>query len=200
MTASHRVVTTALTVGLTAASLLVASTARAGCLPLDGKGAALFKPNGATAAFQVAGFGRPGDFDASTIVGLWQFQFVSTITTDLPDGTQINPGDIVDAGYVTWHADGTELMNSGRPPMTSSFCMGVWKQTGRSQYKLNHVALSWDPTGQHLVGPASIKEDIVLSDHGEQYSGHFTTDQFDTNNHLLLHFEGRIAARRIGVE
>src|SRR5690348_4421092 len=36
-------------------------------------------------------------------------------------------GTVIDHGFAQWHADGTELMNSSRPPMTGSFCMGTWK-------------------------------------------------------------------------
>ena len=93
---------------------------------------------------------KPASFahfsDSAAIVGFWKVQF------KLSDGT------VFDDGYVTWHSDGTELMNSGRPPMTGNFCMGAWKQTGRSTYKLNHYALSWDPTGTTLIGPANLRE------------------------------------------
>ena len=43
-----------------------------------------------------------------------------------PDGTQL------DNALVTWHSDGTELMNSARPPQDGNFCMGVWKKTGKN--------------------------------------------------------------------
>src|SRR5712691_1774031 len=56
------------------------------------------------------------DWVGAPITGLWKFQFA------LPDGT------VIDQGYVTWHADGTELINSLHPPITGSFCMGVWKR------------------------------------------------------------------------
>ena len=70
------------------------------------------------------------DSNQPAIVGLWKFAFTATTPFSGP----------FDAGYVQWHSDGTELMNSGRAPTTGSFCMGVWKQTGRSTYKLNHFA------------------------------------------------------------
>lgn len=44
--------------------------------------------------------------------------------------------------------------------MTGSFCMGVWEHTGLHNYNLNHFALSWDPTGAHLMRPTNIKENI----------------------------------------
>ena len=119
------------------------------------------------------------------IVGLWQIQFA------LPDGT------VIDSGYATWHSDGTEIMNSGRAPMTSSFCMGAWKQTKNGMFKLNHFALSWDSTGQNLVGPANIRELVAVDHTGNHYSGTFTIDQYDTNGNLLAHVAGSVTATRI---
>jgi hypothetical protein len=65
-----------------------------------------------------------------------------------PDDTPI------DSGYVQWHSDGTEIMNSGRPPQNGDFCLGVWEKTGRSRYKLNHFALGnvIDPTNPTAIG------------------------------------------------
>jgi hypothetical protein len=131
--------------------------------------------------------------DSAGIVGLWKVKFTSKGNTGIgiPDGAPI------DDGYATWHSDGTEIMNSGRVPKTGSFCMGVWKQTGRSSYKLNHFALSWDPTGTTLIGPANIREEIVLDGNEKSYSGTFTIDQYDTEGHLLVHISGVVSAQRI---
>src|SRR5262249_45668976 len=118
----------ALFAAFTVVTLLAAPAAHAACAVPGATSSQALLLSVNSLAFQSGTFGRPGEVETS-IVGLWQFSLVSTITTDLPDGTQIHPGDTVDAGYVTWHSDGTELMNSGRPPMTGSFCMGVWKQT-----------------------------------------------------------------------
>ena len=131
------------------------------------------------------------DVGRGTIVGLWSVQFVSEGSNGIPDGT------VIDQGYATWHADGTEIMNSGRPPASGNFCMGVWKLTGRFTYKLNHVTLSWDPTGTTFVGPGSIHENITLDHGGLTYSGTFTIDQFDTSGNLLAHLQGNVNATRI---
>jgi hypothetical protein len=125
------------------------------------------------------------------IVGMWKVQFVSEGTTGIPDGT------VIDSAYAQWHSDGTEIMNSGRPPITSSFCLGVWKKTGESTYKLNHFALSWDPTGTVFVGPANIREDVTVDDQGNSFSGTFTIDQFDTKGNTLAHITGNITAQRV---
>jgi len=133
---------------------------------------------------------RDGNRNAA-IVGMWKVQFVSEGTTGIPDGT------VIDSAYAQWHSDGTEIMNSGRPPITSSFCLGVWKRTGGATYKLNHFALSWDPTGTVFVGPANIREDVTLDNNGNTFSGTFTIDQFDTNGNTLAHIAGKISAQRV---
>jgi len=133
------------------------------------------------------------DSDRAGIVGLWKVKFTSKGNTGIgiPDGAPL------DEGYATWHSDRTEIMNSGRAPKTGNFCMGVWKQTGQSSYKLNHFALSWDPTGTTLIGPTNIREEIVLDGTGNSYSGTVTIDQYDTDGHLLVHISGVVSAQRI---
>ena len=87
-----------------------------------------------------AGLLTVGDEDnqEAAIVGFWHVKFV------VGSGSS---AQTIDAGYSQWHADGTEIMNSGgRAPITSNFCLGVWKQVGYRQYKLNHLAAAWDPT------------------------------------------------------
>lgn len=129
------------------------------------------------------------------IVGMWKFTFTSEGSKGIPDGTT------VDAGYVTWHSDGTELMNSGRAPITGSFCMGVWKALSPSTYKLNHVALAWDNTGTVLVGPARIRETVTVSHKGDSYTGTFTLDQYATDETTVLaHVQGTVTGTRVTVD
>jgi hypothetical protein len=131
---------------------------------------------------------------AAGIVGFWHVKFVSEGSSGIPDGTEI------DAGYSEWHSDGTEIMNSGgRSPITSSFCLGVWQQTGASTYVLNHFAAGWDATGSTLIGPGNIREKVALGPNGNQFSGTFTVDQYDESNNLLAHLQGTITATRITV-
>ena len=133
------------------------------------------------------------DSDRAPITGLWKVKFTSRGNTaiGIPDDTTI------DEGYATWHSDGTEIMNSGRVPKTGNFCMGVWKKTGPSSYRLNHFGLSWDPTGTTLIGPANIREEIVLDKRENSYSGTFTIDQYDTEGHLVVHISGVVSGQRI---
>src|SRR4029077_12448882 len=54
------------------------------------------------------------------IVGFWKVAFTSKGNEpNIPDGAPI------DSGFVQWHSDGTEIMNSGRPPQNGDFCLGV---------------------------------------------------------------------------
>jgi hypothetical protein len=55
-------------------------------------------------------------------------------------------------------------------------CMGVWEQVGPSTFKLNHVALAWQP-GSYL-GPASITETVILDPSGSTFKGRFTITQY----------------------
>jgi hypothetical protein len=143
--------------------------------------------------------------NSASIVGLWQFTFVS-------EGNNVAPffipdGAILDAGYAQWHSDGTEIMNSSRDPATSSFCLGVWQGEGGRSYKLNHFALSWDNSAtlcvpqpgasSCFVGPTNIREEVTVDPHGNSYSGTVTIDQYDAAGHLLFRLRGLVSAQRI---
>jgi hypothetical protein len=127
---------------------------------------------------------------ANSIVGFWHVKFVSKGTTGIPDGA------VIDQGFSQWHQDGTEILNSSRPPATSNFCLGVWEKTGDHSYKLNHFALSSDLNG-NMIGPANIRENVTLSASGNSYSGTFSIDQYDTAGNLLIHIQGTVSATRI---
>ena len=176
-------------------SIAFAPAARAGCSGSnDSVPRGLTPTSTARVGYLPASFAlRADDSEDASIVGLWQITFTSKDTPGIPDGA------VIDAGYATWHADGTEIMNSGRPPITGSFCMGVWKQVGRSTFRLNHVALSWDTSGMNLVGPASVKEQVTVDRTGNGYKGTFTIDQFDTSGNVLAHITGEVTGRRITV-
>lgn len=134
------------------------------------------------------------DSDEASIVGFWHFKFVSRGSSGIPDGTE------VDAGYAQWHSDGTEITNSGgHAPITSSFCTGVWKQTGLRSYKLNHFAIAWDSTGMNLIGPANIQENVTVSPDGNSFTGTFTVDQYTEAGNRVAHVQGTVTATRITV-
>jgi hypothetical protein len=177
---------------LAAVQTTAAPLAYAGC-PIPDSAVAIGRPGGQVkplAGAAVPGLFNDDDRDA-TIVGLWEVSLVSKGNSGIPDDA------VLDSGYATWHSDGTEIMNSSRPPKSGSFCMGVWKKTGRSTYHLNHVALSWDPTGNTFVGPARIREDVRVGRGGDTYTGTFAIDQYDPAGTLLVHLTGDIVAHRI---
>jgi hypothetical protein len=158
--------------------------ASAGCGSMD--------PPAPAVSFKPAAYSDRGE--VSPIAGLWKFTFVSKGSVGIPDGT------VVDSGYTAWHSDGTELMNSGRAPLTGSFCMGVWAKTGEFTYTLNHYALSWDPTGNVFVGPANIRENITLDYSGTGFTGTFTLVQFDTHGNTVGTVTGIVTATRVTVD
>jgi hypothetical protein len=130
-----------------------------------------------------------------SIVGLWHVKFVSSGSAGIKNGTEI------DAGYSQWHSDGTEIMNSaGHPPITSNFCLGVWKQTSTGTFKLNHFATAWDATGTTLIGPANIREEVTLASDGNSFSGKFAADQYDESGNNLGHLQGWVTGTRIMVD
>lgn len=130
--------------------------------------------------------------DTDPIVGFWKVKFVSKNNPGIPDGT------VLDAGYAQWHSDGTEIMNSSRAPDTQSFCLGVWRKTGHSRYKLNHFAISW--ANGSLLGPANIRQDVTLNHDGNSFAGTFTIDQYDQFGNNLVHLVGQIEGKRITVD
>jgi hypothetical protein len=102
--------------------------------------------------------------DEPSIVGMWRFELVTG-----PTGAVV-----VDDGYAQWHSDGTEIQNSGlHAPITSNFCLGVWKRVGRSTYQLNHFPLAWDSTGQSPANAIQLTETVHLTD-DDHMTGTFT--------------------------
>jgi hypothetical protein len=135
------------------------------------------------------------------IVGMWHVTITAQgNASGPPDGTPI------DNSLVTWHSDGTELMNSARPPQDGDFCMGVWKKTGNNTYKLNHFAWFANDTANapggigNPTGPTRIVQRVTLSPDGTQYSGTFVLDAYDTKGRRVAHIVGVIAATRISTE
>jgi len=156
-------------------------------------------------SWQGAASGQPGsllrvDDDSVSIVGMWHVTFTAQGNQNgPPDGTPI------DNALATWHSDGTELMNSARPPQDGDFCMGVWKRTGRFTYKLNHFAWFANDTANapsgigNPTGPTRILQQITLSQDGRHYSGTFALDAYDTSGNHVAHIVGVISATRITI-
>jgi hypothetical protein len=146
-------------------------------------------------------FVRTSDEGASwqrdDIVGMWRF----TMTIPGPNGSTV----VIDDGYSQWHADGTEIMNSGaHAPNTSNFCLGVWAQTGPGTYKLNHFPLAWDAAGTAPQGPVHIVAHVKLTDHNH-FSGPFTLDVYlwdgteivNASGAAIAHLTGTLSGTRV---
>jgi len=182
--------------GFTCACLL-AATAHAACGDSNTPGAKLHRQSwggSPSARLLLVDSGDP-------IVGMWHVTFTAEGNNPgPPDGTPI------DNALVTWHSDGTELMNSVRPPQDGNFCMGIWKKTGKSTYRLNHLAWFANDTTNapsgigNPQGPARFFEEIALSPDGNHYTGHFSLDAYDTNGTQIAHIIGVINGTRITLD
>jgi hypothetical protein len=187
---------TTASVALTLAGMLLAPPANAACTAQDSMSTGMVPALYFQGGDSRDGLLRVSDEDQAVIVGLWKVTF--TAKGNKPPGPP--DGAPIDAGYVTWHADGTELMNSGREPLTGSFCMGVWKQVGPSTFRLNHVALSWDSTGTVFIGPTSIRETVTVDGTGNHYTGAFSIVQYATDEKTVLGgVVGVVSAMRVNV-
>ena len=137
--------------------------------------------------------GNDDDRDDMSIVGMWHVVF----TGQTMNGGSYSLPEPFDNSVVVWHNDGTEIMNSSRPAQDGNFCLGVWQQTGRRQYFLNHIPWQGnDPMGNPMGG-AQILEKITLSSDGNRYSGKFTFQSYDTDGNSTLTITGTLTATRI---
>jgi hypothetical protein len=177
----------AVTVGALGIVAMMTATAHAWCGEMGGK--ATLKRQ----AWQRNDFGSPAlrlisAADNDPITGMWKTTWTVGTTT-------------IDSAFSLWHADGTEINNSGaRAPITGNFCIGIWKNIGKRHYKLNHEGISWDPTGTIEVGVANITQNVVLGPAGDQFEGTFTITQYDLNGDVLQSVSGNIKGVRINID
>jgi hypothetical protein len=187
--------------GVAALGAVLAPNASAGCADMPWKtGPANSQRTSSTTpvSYRVASVSRPsGDNPepaGANIVGMWKFAFVSKNSPGTPDDI------LIDWGFTQWHSDGTEIINSAmRSPSTQNFCLGVWKKTGPSIYKLNHQALNFDAGGT-LIGLAVISEEVTVDTKGDSYAGTFTINLFDTLGNNFARVAGEVTAIRITVD
>ena len=144
------------------------------------------------------------------IVGLWRVKVLSrgNQAFGIPDYT------VLDQGFSAWHSDGTEILNSGRDPSTTNFCLGTWKQVGASSYKLAHYTMSWtgltvDAKGNIVVnpktkeplntyiGPGYIQEIVSIDPAGATFRGSFSVEQFDQNGKSQYVLNGDLFGTKI---
>jgi hypothetical protein len=183
-----------------AVGMVVVPAARAECgySPSPQKGGASLLPQ----SWQGSGFGTVSFLLASDqqagIVGMWKVAFTAKGNADIPDGAPI------DNALIVYHSDGTEIMNSGRPPQDGNFCMGVWVKTGWHRFKVNHFAGGNDttnaPTGiGNPTGPTHITEKIWLSPDTNSFAGTFVLDATDPAGNPTAHIIGVLTATRITI-
>jgi len=157
------------------------------------------QPLAAAASPRVARAAADGPLFAifASPVGMWNVQFVAK--GDAGHNPPIPDGALVDFGYVQWHSDGTEIMNSGtHAPASQNFCLGVWGRTGPFAYEVNHFALSYDPASGALAAKVNIREQITLDPKGNSYSGTFAIDVYDpVSEDQVDHVVGDILATRV---
>jgi hypothetical protein len=177
-------------------SCLLVATAHAGCV--DSK--ATLRRQSLQGAMPSGSLQLVSD-GADPIVGMWHVTFTAWGNEQGPPN-----GAPIDNALVTWHSDGTELMNSARPPQDGDFCMGVWKKISANKYKLNHFAWLANDTANapggigNPAGPTRIFENITLSPDGRHYTGRFTLDAYDTLGNQVAHIVGVIAGTRITLD
>jgi hypothetical protein len=175
MTKTLRTMTT--TLGLAVIAAALAPIAALGCDSMPGTPPAASP--GSQAPYLIQAAYRPaqsvlasdGGASNTSIVGMWAVNFVAENNPAGPPN-----GTLVDWGYVQWHSDGTEIMNSGGHE--GAFCMGVWAQTGPSAYKVNHYALPFDATTGLLTNYVRLHEQVTVDSTGNHYFGTFTIDLY----------------------
>ena len=180
---------------------LLTATANAGCEDSNKLGASLHRQSWKGSDGLQFGFLLRISDSSDPIVGMWHV----TLTAQ---GNEVGPpdGTPIDNALVTWHSDGTEIMNSARPPQDGDFCMGIWKKTGKSTYKVNHFAWFSNDTANapsgigNPTGPGRLFEEVTLSPDGKHYTGKFSADAYDTSGNLVAHVVGVIAATRITLD
>ena len=120
------------------------------------------------------------------IVGLWEFEVRASM-----DEGPFRQGDLLDWGLATWHDDGTEIQfSAGRPYDAGDVCMGVWKQTGRAKFHLNHIALGKDlATGASFDGLTNIRADVTVDRSGNRYTGSYQIIQYYGNPQTGTEFD-----------
>ena len=135
------------------------------------------------------------------IVGMWHVMFTAEGNSKgPPDGTPI------DNAIIVWHGDGTELMNSARPPQDENFCMGIWQKAGTNQYKINHFAWAGNdtanaPTGiGNPTGPTRVTEKITVSADGNSLTGTFSLRATDTTGKTTAYIVGTLTGTRVTTE
>ena len=177
----RRITTISISGALLALAASMAPHAMACSIPgLPGIRPVVTLPPGLTAPFRPAAIVAGG---APSIVGLWNVKFYSG-------------GTLADNAFDAWHSDGTEVLNDFTNPIEDNVCLGVWIQTEPGSYKLKHPSWTFDTSG-NLTGLAVILETVTVDAGGNDYTGNYSIDFFDTMGNPVGSFQGTLKAQRI---
>jgi hypothetical protein len=206
---------------VTLTSAIYAAPASAGCV--DPKSAQAELEHFVDAVYRPGEYGGARTFlvhdeqdEHAAIVGFWTFEWRAKADPELPnDNPGIPDGALLDFGLIQWHADGTEITNSGgRTPAVGDVCMGSWKQIGPSTFKLTHLALGYGPPPGPVLGYqglAVLEMQVKVDADHHSYHGNFALTQymskFDPNvpgsefDHSTVEFtlSGIVKAKRVAV-
>jgi hypothetical protein len=131
------------------------------------------------------------------IVGMWHVIFTAEGNSEGPPN-----GTPIDNAIIVWHGDGTEIMNSGRPPQDGNFCMGIWTKVRPNQYRVNHFAWAGNDTTNagNPVGPTRLVEAVTVSGDGNSLLGRFTLRATDSTGKTTAFIKGTITGTRVTME
>jgi hypothetical protein len=180
---------------------LVAAGASAQCGLSKSYKPAAFHPQLGSAQMLRAGMFEDDDQGGPSIVGMWHVTFTAHTVNGDPIPSNAYP--MIDNALVVWHSDGTEIMNSARPPQDGNFCLGVWQRTGTRSYYLNHIPWLGNDTQNapsgigSPTGPTQITESVMLSLDGKSYSGTFTLIAYNLDHTVAISFTGVVSGSRI---
>jgi hypothetical protein len=180
--------------GLAAALLIGAAPAGATCMVPDSDpalagqaaGPALQLPAGWMSTPRAAHIERS---DALDLTGFWKFVFVDSY------------GNVLDFGYATANAGGTELnLSFSHSPISGNQCVGVWRRDAQPHhYKLSHYAPMYAADHLTYIGFVNRVEEVTLSDDGQTTAGRFFTTAYDLQGNILFTREGTSSAIRVKV-
>jgi hypothetical protein len=175
-------------------ALAIAAPAWAGCGDVASKTPAKYDTGKAGDAQLIRVANNNSQGGGPSIVGLWYVTFTGNVPPDW--------------GYSEWHSDGTEIMNSGGHTAASgNFCLGVWAQTGPLTFKLNHIALAYNPAadpahpenGGALANRISIQEVVNIDPRGNAFTGTVTEIVYDATGTTKVAgpFVGTVTGARV---
>jgi hypothetical protein len=187
----------ALTIGAVVSLLSVTASANASCGSLSQVGAGKQAHPASWDARSGRAYLTQVDEPMASVIGMWHVTF-----TAKGNGSAIPDGTPVDNAIAVWHSDRTEVMNSGRPAQDGDFCLGVWEEVGKCQFKVSHFAWMGNDTSNpggvgKPTGPTHIVEEVTVSEDGKHFSGTFTLDAYDTSFNLTTHIVGTLQGTRI---